>query len=618
MARHDRTCRPGRFPPCNRWASKPTNPAASGSTSRRSRSGSAASRAYDGIDVLATADLSSKLVVRLWPVGHEDEAKRFDIQLKQLVTQSFTSPIDAGGNQLLVIRSPGDKLRVSFHRSSLVFAPGETFSAIARAHAVGPAGRNCLAHQGPARRAPAARAGAEGVRHRDASGRRRGRRRIPMEIKLPDVEGVYELTLTAINAALRERLPWKRPIAERKVQLVIVADKPQRAPTADSQTLVRLVEIDPTSPHSWERLTQLMSSARKENLGSGDTARWDHPQLGPLMQLGSSKEGPGWEAYPLPISNPGQPHILEIEYPSDVPQTLGISLIEPNAAGAVMPIGLDSGVYVSDEDAESQAAAAQAPHRLLAEDQVAHGADDQSPPPCPGRVRQAPRAGDQRRSPAAGAARKFRGRRSAGPSPKTAARRADDRRLPRSAAVYRELFGTESLDAFSHRSLDDWNTFYQGAIRLIEYLNYAGYNGLMLTVVGRRQHDLSQPAGRADAAARHGRVLRHRPGPGAQGRARIVVPAVRSRRAVADADRAVRRAPGRVGKLAARERSAGLGLEWIGADGTSCAARTRSARAGPVLQPAQRPRAAGHAGRGQRTGRPLRCPSVIPRAWACN
>ena len=73
------------------------------------------------------------------------------------------------------------------------------------------------------------------------------------------------------------------------------------------------------------------------------------------MQLGSKPEEAGWDAYPLSIANPGQPHVLEVEYPSDVPQSLGISLLEPNAAGMVMPVGLDSGVYVSDEDADRPA-----------------------------------------------------------------------------------------------------------------------------------------------------------------------------------------------------------------------------------------------------------------------
>ena len=41
----------------------------------------------------------------------------------------------------------------------------------------------------------------------------------------------------------------------------------------------------------------------------------------------------------------------------------------------------------------------------------------------------------------------------------------------------------QCLDAWSGRSLDDWWTFYEGGTRLVEYLNHAGYNGLMLSVL---------------------------------------------------------------------------------------------------------------------------------------
>jgi hypothetical protein len=41
----------------------------------------------------------------------------------------------------------------------------------------------------------------------------------------------------------------------------------------------------------------------------------------------------------------------------------------------------------------------------------------------------------------------------------------------------------ESLDAWSGRSLDDWGTFHDGGLRLVEYLQYVGYNGLMISVL---------------------------------------------------------------------------------------------------------------------------------------
>src|SRR5690606_5608038 len=46
-----------------------------------------------------------------------------------------------------------------------------------------------------------------------------------------------------------------------------------------------------------------------------------------------------------------------------------------------------------------------------------------------------------------------------------------------------ENFGApEALDAYSQRSLDDWNTFYHAGGRLVSYLRHVGYGGLMLSV----------------------------------------------------------------------------------------------------------------------------------------
>ena len=62
------------------------------------------------------------------------------------------------------------------------------------------------------------------------------------------------------------------------------------------------------------------------------------------------------------------------------------------------------------------------------------------------------------------------------------------RRRGRLLAAYldRPLFpanfsAAESLDAWSGRSLDDWTTFHEGGLRLVEYLHYVGYNGLMIS-----------------------------------------------------------------------------------------------------------------------------------------
>jgi Glycosyl hydrolase-like 10 len=440
-------------------------------------------RAYDGVDVLATADLSDKLIVRLWPVGNEKDRRRIEISLAGLVAGAPSNDLDAQGNQLLVSRSPGDRLRFSFQRSSLVFAPGEVFNASLEPHQLGlPPGtplkiKAQLTVAGsrswskeydtttPAESGPASI--------------------VPLEIKLPETEGVCELSISAVNASLRERLAWKKPLAERTVQLIVVGDKPTRAPLADSQTLVRVgAEIDPANPKTRE--WRMPTTQRKEPLTSGESARWDHPRLGQLVQLGSKPEEAGWDAYQLPITSPGQPHVLEVEYPSDVAQSLGISVLEPNAAGMVMPVGLDSGVYVSEEDA-----AAERPVEILRH-RIVFWPRGKSPLVLLTNRRQNSRAvyGKIRVLAITSARPRALGRADPAPVMLSRASVKDAPAGGRMLAGYldRPLFtenfsAPESLDAFSHRSLDDWNTFYAGAQRLIEYLNHVGYSGLMLTVV---------------------------------------------------------------------------------------------------------------------------------------
>ena len=269
------------------------------------------------------------------------------------------------------------------------------------------------------------------------------------------------------------------------MQLVVIgnraADEPGQA------TLARVVEINPMNPGWWERLNNisLLPGLRKGPLGNGDTAPWEHPKLGPLVQLGAGGAVPNisWEAYPLPVNNTGVPHVLEIEYPSDVPQAMGISLLEPNAAGTVMPIGLDSGVYVSDEEAEN-------PPQLL-KHRVVFWPRTRTPLLLITNRRAGSRAVFGRITVSSAPHAQFavlpRGRGDSGnPLPVMF---PGNRRPERLWAGYldRPLFAEnfsspETLDGGSRRSLEDWNTFYQGGLRLTKYLKHVGYGGLMLSV----------------------------------------------------------------------------------------------------------------------------------------
>ncbi len=254
-----------------------------------------------------------------------------------------------------------------------------------------------------------------------------------------------------------------------------------QAPPASAATAGRLTVVDEIEPAAFKgrstlvRLPQLpgLSRAGKGPFGSGSSQVVTHP-LGPLVQLapGSRSGEVPWEAYTLSINRPGEPHVLEVDFPSDVPQTLGISIVEPNAAGAVVPFQLDSGVDLAEEVTGTALPAQWLRHRLVFWPRtktpivLLTNRRDKSPAAF-GKIRvlagwqQLPRA-----FPAAG------------PKPQRLWLASLDR--PLFAANFS---ASEALGASGDLSAADWLTFYEGGTRLVQYLNYAGYNGLMLTAM---------------------------------------------------------------------------------------------------------------------------------------
>jgi hypothetical protein len=436
-------------------------------------------RAYDGIDVMLRADSESKVAIQL---SAADDAAPQDIEIPvaDLIEGTHNSTLDDTGNRLSVSRSPGDRLRVTFDREHLVFSPGETFAFTVEPYRIGgkASGLRCQtqilgAASGQRVSAEEHSAVEEGVA-------------TPVSIQMPQHEGVYDLMVALVPPSrIKQRLGLQKPVVQRKIQLVVVDPQPQ--PRSGDAPTAKVLEINPVNARWWERFAGLPQIAgfRKGPLGNGDAATWDHPTLGPMMQLGPGGTAPdiSWEAYPLPVDHPGQVHVLEIEYPTNVPQAMGISILEPNAAGAVMPIGLDSGVYVSDEEAENP------PH--MAKHRVVFWPKSKSPLVLITNRRSGSRAvygkiavfGVPHSQLAVLALNKGGG---GGALPPAFTDAGAGERLwagYMDRPLVAENFGaSEALDGQSNRSLDDWNTFHQAGTRLVNYLQHVGYNGLMLSV----------------------------------------------------------------------------------------------------------------------------------------
>ena len=489
-------------------------------------------RAYDGLDLLVTAELDARLVIELEAVDLQSAAddprpaeaptKSLELALKDLITESHKTQLDSSGNRLLVMRSPGDRVRVQFERDTLVFSPREPFPLEIQPHLLGlPAGTaiHIKAQLTPVHLARAPLKDRLWTKEFDLVTPEADEESPSkaLEVKLPEVEGVYDLMIAVIDGRLTERFPWKKPLADRKVQLVVLDEKRSADESNASPAMSKVLEIDPANPRWFDRFANLplVPGQRRGPLGSGAAVRWEHHTLGPMIRLGGievakesapDEEEVAWESYPLPITDPGQPHVLEVEYPSDVPQMLGISIIEPNAAGAVMPIGLDSGVYVGKEQADDPPA--------LRKHRVVFWPRTKSPlllitnrqdrtPAVYGKIRIlgtpqtqlavlgiGQRAASHVTLPRVGDASRFLAH---NPSPELSSG-GHGGKTPRlqgrlfAGYLDRPLFvenfsAPEAIDLFSRRSLDDWATFYLGSQRLVEYLNHVGYNGLVMSVL---------------------------------------------------------------------------------------------------------------------------------------
>jgi hypothetical protein len=161
---------------------------------------------------------------------------------------------------------------------------------------------------------------------------------------LPDEDGVFELVAELQPKRFAAPLVRGKPLAERQVQLVVL--KRQR-PEPASRDWAMVGEFDPAQPKLWDRLMRLptmkiVPGLSKGPLGNEPTGTREHVNI-----TWSTLKAGAWQAYPLPVSEPNWPHILEVEFPSDLEQSLAISIIEPNAAGLVAPLGVDSGIDVT-------------------------------------------------------------------------------------------------------------------------------------------------------------------------------------------------------------------------------------------------------------------------------
>lgn len=423
-------------------------------------------RSYDGCDLRVKAPAAAKLLIEFAPAG-QPPAAPLEVPLAQVVKGFAQFPLDAGQNRLLIQRSPGDALAVKLPRDSLVFSPSEALEleVLPNPADVAPGATYLLAASLLVGRSDEQLWNLDQDLKTDDAGRAPAP--LAVKIPLPAEEGVYDVRLSLYPKRLTTSLVRGKPIATRKVQLVVVA--PVKTVNQEIAAWETVLEFDPANPRWWERMARLPTSLRLPSLPIKPVGSAT-PRSRPHLERTWVELSPAaWQAYPLTVATPGQPHILEVEYPSDLEQTLGISIVEPNGAGQVGPIGLDSGIDVAAPTAGHQPAIAR--HRLV------FWPNTREP------LVLLTNRSDQR--PAVFGSIKLL----AGPAELPPLATPQGRFATRTLAAYydKPLFAEnfsapEAVDPATGRTLDDWVTFHSAGRRLVQSLQYAGYNAAQITV----------------------------------------------------------------------------------------------------------------------------------------
>lgn len=418
---------------------------------------------FDGVDVRVQGPSTATLILTLAPTDEPDEGQTIELPFSEFTTQRAffdSSRLDDQQNRVVARRAPGDRLRVEFERDSLVFSPGENFSFKVLPTHLGYAPQTQLKCQVELIQIYAGSAAWEDESSFEIDVNGTAPTFGPLQVTMPAAEGVYDLVVS-----LHE---WKFPryvlAMQRRVQLVVV-DSRQQAPAAPAGPAAwkEVEKVDLTNPAWWARWRwpQLarVTGAKQGPLGKENTRTRVHQGV-KLTELAT------WWAMQIPVARIGQPHVLELEYPNDINQTMGISIVEPDKAGMVVPVGLNSGIDVRHQP--GRIAPAMEKHRIIFWPRT------KSPLLLLTNRREE------------GTAIFGEIRVLSGPSslPPLATYTPGNRLI---AAYYDKPFFPENfnapsgLDQATGRTLDDWEKFYEGGRRLTEYLKHVGYNAAIIS-----------------------------------------------------------------------------------------------------------------------------------------
>jgi hypothetical protein len=364
--------------------------------------------ASDGVEITVPDVHGWRVRAALGPAAAGRPTATIDVAVADLLVEPAQQPLDGDGNRLSVRPGPGESLRVTWETGrdsagrSAIHRPGERLRWVVEpllpARGDGSTVELRMRLRAAADTAPVAAQAVTlepvvdaSAAHEQPAARRVVRfRSVAFDVPLPDREGVWEVDLEAVE---RGGMRWSRPVATRTVQVVAVADAPPVEAAAEWKVVY---ELDPGSPRLHERLRRLpgvgLSSVplpsvplptfarpgavlqrlpsvpvpavplpsaasisalvpRLSGLLATGHSRLELHELGPLLKLppAAAATSPAWEGIVIAGAQPGRPHAVEIEFPTDQEAVLGVSVLELDADHAAVRSRHAGGFRVTPE-----------------------------------------------------------------------------------------------------------------------------------------------------------------------------------------------------------------------------------------------------------------------------
>ncbi len=459
-----------------------------------------------GVEFVAHGTPEAILTLRQTPVGGDaaNPPAGSTVILADLIDQPQELELAGGRIKLVIARAPGDRLHVQLDRENLIFRPSESvpLTIVPNATGLAPNQKLRLLMTLTKARSNKPILQREWQVATDADGKVAPVDAGPLTI--PDAEAAYDINvrLTSERRYLALEVPWAQDSGsiERSVQFVVVSDAP---PVEDLRPFIEVARIEPTKRQWWNPVWMpdrlIPGKLVPDAIPSIVPARQQPLSSEPLTHIAwqdhvvSELQPGGWQSYPLQIKDPGKPHVLVVRYPNDRAMRLGVSVLEPNASGKVIPLGVDSGVAVLPKAIASQPE--------LLEHRVVFWPKTRQPMVLLTNFDSSKPAWFASLSIEAG--------------PDTLAAQDDladggiDPDEPhRLTALYldkpllADTFGcTRSLDPDGATLIDDWQTFLEAGQRLVQYVKWAGFNGAIITV--NSEGTSLYPTDTMSATARH-------------------------------------------------------------------------------------------------------------------